>query len=339
MISNKKEEKASISLKKIIGICLLFVFLSGICVFATNTKINNLKIVLSNNYEMNVITSKTKISEILDEKHIILLPDEKVTPGLDEEIGDNTTIKISKISNQEEVVEIAQENTDISIDQILKAYAPITEKFVIEQVSIPFETITKDVSNSETETTNRVLQEGKEGIKEVTYKVKYQNDIEIEKIEISSKVIEEPVNKIVQIKAKPQVTNRSAVNRTASVDTNATSNTSLASKVEGKTPVVRTMNTSAYTASTCGKSASSPGYGRTSSGAMASSWYTIAAGSGYPIGTVVYIPYFKNKPNGGWFVVQDRGGAISNNRIDIYMGTYNECISFGRRNLECYIYQ
>lgn len=72
---------------------------------------------------------------------------------------------------------------------------------------------------------------------------------------------------------------------------------------------------------------------------MASSWYTVAAGSGYKLGTVIYIPYFANKPNGGWFVVQDRGGAISNNRIDVYMGTYNECISFGRRNLECYIYE
>lgn len=41
---------------------------------------------------------------------------------------------------------------------------------------------------------------------------------------------------------------------------------------------------------------------------------------------------------GGWFVVQDRGGAISDNRIDIYFDTVQECIQFGRRNLECYIY-
>ena len=99
------------------------------------------------------------------------------------------------------------------------------------------------------------------------------------------------------------------------------------------------MNASAYTASTCGKAAGSSGYGRTASGAMASSWYTVAAGSGYKLGTVIYIPYFANKPNGGCFVVQDRGGAISNNKIDIYMGSYSDCISFGRRNLECYIYE
>ena len=112
----------------------------------------------------------------------------------------------------------------------------------------------------------------------------------------------------------------------------------MAKKVEGITPIIKTLNTSAYTASTCGKSPTSKGYGKTASGAKATSWYTVAAGKGYPIGTVIYIPSMKNKPNGGWFVVQDRGGVISNNKLDIYMDTYNECIKFGRKNVECYIY-
>lgn len=46
---------------------------------------------------MDVLTSKTKISEILDENHIILLPNEKVIPGSEEEISDNKTIKITKM--------------------------------------------------------------------------------------------------------------------------------------------------------------------------------------------------------------------------------------------------
>ena len=94
----------------------------------------------------------------------------------------------------------------------------------------------------------------------------------------------------------------------------------------------------AYTAATCGKSASDPNYGKTASGARASSWYTIAAGPSLPMGTVVYIPYFASQPNGGWFVVEDRGGAITNSRIDVYMDTISVCTSFGRRNLECYVY-
>ena len=56
------------------------------------------------------------------------------------------------------------------------------------------------------------------------------------------------------------------------------------------------------------------------------------------MGTVVYIPYFASYPNGGWFVVEDRGGAITNGHIDVYMDTQSECIQFGRRNLEVYLY-
>lgn len=335
MIASKKEEKASISLRKIISICLIFLFISGICVLATDTEVRNLKIVLASGYEIETMTTKTKISEILEEKHIVLLPDEKVTPGVDQEIENNKTIKISKASDQEVVVEVANKNEEVTLDQILKAYEPVTEKIEVVQEAIPFETITKDASEGSEETDNRVLQEGKEGLKETTYKVKYQNQKEISRTQISSQIVQEPVNKIIQVKSK--VTNRSADTRNAVAA--PTSGSSIAAKVAGKTPTIRTMNASAYTASTCGKSPNAPGYGRTASGAKASSWYTIAAGKAYPIGTIMYIPYFKNKPNGGWFVVQDRGGAISNNRIDVYMGTYNECISFGRRNIECYIYQ
>ena len=101
------------------------------------------------------------------------------------------------------------------------------------------------------------------------------------------------------------------------------------------TPTVVNMNTSAYCscAKCCGKS-----NGITSSGAKATEWCTVAAGSGYPIGTVIYIPALSSAPNGGWFVVQDRGGAISNNRIDIFMGSHAAALQFGRRNLECYVY-
>ena len=130
------------------------------------------------------------------------------------------------------------------------------------------------------------------------------------------------------------MSNRSTGRNTEIVATSA----AVANSVAGKEPKVITMNVSAYTASTCRKNPSDPGYGITSCGAPATAWRTIAAGKSYPIGTVIYIPYFASQPNGGWFVVQDRGGAISNTRLDVYMNTYQECIQFGRRNLECYVY-
>jgi len=332
----KKDDKASVSLKKIIVISLIMIFIMGIGVMATNSKVSNVKIILSNGYEMKVLTSKTKVSEILDENHIILLPEEKTVPKSDEELSDNKTIKISKKDEEEQT--IANQTGEVTIEEILQSYDSIVEKIIKEQITIPYETVTKDVSTGTGTKQDKVVQKGEDGIKEITYKAKYQNDVEIEKVEISSEVIKEPVNKIVEVRTN-QVTSRASTERKATSNPAQTSTTSLAKKVEGITPTVKTLNASAYTASTCGKAPGSSGYGRTSSGAMASSWYTVAAGSGYKLGTVIYIPYFANKPNGGWFVVQDRGGAISNNRVDVYMNTYNECISFGRRNLECYIYE
>lgn len=333
----KKDDKTSISLKKIIAITLIIIFITGIGVMATNTKLNHVKIILANGYEMSVLTSKTKVSEILEENHIILLPEEKTVPNSNEELSDNKTIRISNSENELERV-ATEVTSEVTVEEILQSYDSIIEKIIKEQVTIPYETITKDVSTGTGTKQDKIVQNGEDGIKEITYKVKYQNDVEIEKTEISSEIIKEPVNKIVEVRTN-QVTSRTTTERATSSNPATTSSTTLAKKVEGITPKVRTLNASAYTASTCGKAPGSSGYGRTASGSMATSWYTVAAGSGYKLGTVIYIPYFANKPNGGWFVVQDRGGAISNNRIDIYMGTYNECISFGRRNLECYIYE
>jgi len=329
-------EQASVSVVKIICILLIFMMVTGISVMATNSKVNNVKIILSNNQMLDIVTTKTKVADILEENHIIVMPEENVVPDLDEEITEEKEIKILKqIELEKHVLNISEKEKEITLETVMVNYTPIIEKIVVEKIPIPYETITKDVSENAANKRNRVVQAGKEGLKEVVSRVKYQNDVEIDRVILSETIIKEPVDKIVEIQ---KAAARASTERVATHNPALTASTVLAQKVSGITPVVATLNASAYTASTCGKAPGSAGYGRTASGAMASAWYTLAAGSGYPMGTVMYIPYFSNQPNGGWFVVQDRGGAISNNKLDVYMDTYNECIQFGRRNLECYIY-
>lgn len=325
-----KNDKASVSLIKILGISLVLIFITSIGVMATNAKLTNVNIILSSNYEMTVLTSKTKIADILEENHITIKEDEIVIPDIDSEITDNKTIKITKASN---VQQVAEKEASITAEEILQNYDTIVEKIITEQVVIPYETITKEATGEGTKQ-NKVVQNGINGLKEVTYKVKYQKEIEIERIEISSTVIKEPVNKIVEVKTI-QVTSRSG-ERIATTNPAATASTKLAKSVEGITPIVKTFNTSAYCSCVkcCGKT-----NGITASGAKASEWYTLAAGSGYKLGTVIYIPAFSNKPNGGWFVVQDRGGAISNSKLDVYMGSHSQALQFGRKTLECYVYE
>lgn len=203
----KNNDKASISLRKIVCISIILIFLLGIGVMAGNVKVNNVKIVLSSGYEMNILTTKTSVKDILDENHIVLLEDEKVTPDTSEELSDNNTIIISKESEEVEVYENIEKSSDVTTEDILNNYSKIVEKIVVEEEEIPYETITRDVTTGSGTKQDRVVQQGENGIREVTYRVKYQNGEEIEKTKVSSKVIKEPVDKIVEIRTK-QVTTR-----------------------------------------------------------------------------------------------------------------------------------
>ena len=341
----KKDDKASISLKKVISVSIALLLFMGISVMAVNSKVNNVKIILSDGYEMEVLTTKEKVSDILNDNHIILLPNEEVIPGLDSNISDNKTIRITTDKDLAvKVTETVVKSADITAQDLLaKNYDNIVEKLVVEESTIPFETETKDVSTGNGDKKEVVTRKGVDGIKKTTYKVKYQNETEISKTEVSTEITKEPVTKKVEIRDN-QVVSRATVDRVSvepaaeTAANAAASGNSLAARAAGMTPQIVNLNASAYTASTCDKAPGSPGYGVTASGAYATAWCTVAAGRGYPLGTIIYIPYFANMPNGGWFVVQDRGGAIANNKLDIYMNTYNECIQFGRRNLQCYVY-
>ena len=327
-----KNEQASLSVMRIAAITIIAIFLLSACVLAASSEVKNVKIVLSDNCEIDVLTTKTVVSDILEESHIVVLPEENVVPNLESEITDSSSkiVITGRTQDAYSAVAIAEEEGSVYLDQLLSAYNTIIEKIVVIEESIPYQTITKDISTSNENTVTTVIQDGKEGLKKSSYKIKYQNDIEIGRTLVKEEVLQEPSDKVVQIS---NITSRgSSTNSRPNVTKQeiASGGTTLASKVEGIEPIVKTLNASAYTAS--------EGHEKTASGALAKAWYTVAAGKGYPMGTVVYIPYFKDQPNGGWFVVQDRGGAISNNKIDIYMSTYNECITFGRRNIECYIY-
>ena len=209
-MNNKKH--ASFSLKKIIGIAIVLVIVLGISVIAGNVKAKSVKIRFANNHEITVLTSKNNVSEILKENHVVLASDEQVSPSLEENITDANIIIISKEEIKE--VQIAQkEEINDNIEEIAENYENIEEEIVTVIEEIPFETITKDVSDGSSNTTNRIIQAGKNGKKEVTYKVIYKDTIEISKEEVSSIIIEEPVNQIVQIQTKI-TTSRSGI-RTA----------------------------------------------------------------------------------------------------------------------------
>lgn len=272
---------------------------------AVNTKLSDVKIILQNGYEMTALTSKTKVSEILEENNIILEENQKTIPDLNSEITAGESIKITDKSYQEvQIAKIAEEGVETSLNQLLENYAPITEKIVVEQVAIPYETITKNATGDTANATNKVLKQGKDGLKEITYKVKYQNEVEIEKIVLSEVVVKEPVNKIVQVQ-KTVTSRASTLPRTS----NSTGGTTF--KITAYCPCAKC----------CGKAT-----GRTAAGTKATAGRTVAASSQFAFGTKLNI-------GGHTYVVEDRGGAVKGNKIDIFVNSHAEALQWGVRYL------
>ena len=91
----------------------------------------------------------------------------------------------------------------------------------------------------------------------------------------------------------------------------------------------------------CGKSPSSPGYGYTASGIK------IVPGTGMkaiavdpnviPLGTNVYIEGLYGAWDYGYTVAADTGSAIKNMKIDLYMDTHEECLAWGRKQVNIYV--
>ena len=306
----KKEEKASISIMKIICVSIILILISGIGVMAVNTNLKDIKIVLQNGYELTALTSKSTVSEVLEENNIVLDENQKTIPEANEEVTAGAVIKIvDKSYNEVQIAKVSEEGVQTTLEDLLNNYAPITEKVVTEQVEIPYETVTKNSAGTSTNTTNKVLQQGKNGLKEVTYKIKYQNDVEIEKTQLSEKVITEPVNKIVQVN---KVTSRSGTTTRAAVATAATT-----------TSGTQVYKITAYCscAKCCGKAT-----GRTAMGTKATAGRTVAASGKFAFGTKLNI-------NGHVYTVEDRGGAINGNKIDIYVNSHAEALAWGVRYL------
>ena len=304
----KREEKASISIIKIICVSIILILTSGIGVMAINNNSKDVKIILENGYEMSVLTNKETVSEILEENNIVLKEEQKTIPDMNQEISDGQIIKITDKSYTEvQIAKISEEGVETSLEELLKNYAPITEKIVVEQVVIPYETITKNATGTDSDTSNKVLQQGKDGLKEITYKIKYQNEVEIEKTVISENIIQEPVNKIVQVQKNVQTSRAESLPRTSTT-----------AVIDGETYKITSY---CSCSKCCGKTT-----GRTASGTQATAGRTVAASSKFAFGTKLNI-------GGHTYTVEDRGGAITGNRIDIYVDSHSAALQWGVKYL------
>ena len=120
------------------------------------------------------------------------------------------------------------------------------------------------------------------------------------------------------VKAKEQQEKR----KVAKVVNNTTSRGDVESRKDNSGYIKFTATAYCGCAKCCGKST-----GKTASGTTATAGRTVAMSSSYSFGTKIEIQGM------GIYIVEDRGGAIKGNRIDIFFSNHQKALDFGRKTV------
>ncbi len=240
---------------------------------------------------LQVLTTFNKVEDILNQHNIEVGEKDKVIPALDERINSDREIEIVRV----------------------------TEEFVKEEVELPFETITKENDSLDSKIVKKI-QEGKEGKKEIEYKVTYENGVEVSREVVNEEIIDEPIDEIVEKgTAKFLVASRGQVLRYEKAIVMSATAYDLSYESTGKRP-------------------GDPYYGITRSGTKARPGVVAVDPKVIPLGTKLYIESLDSEwEDYGLASAEDTGGAIKGNKIDLFMENSEDVQKFGRRNVKVYI--
>jgi uncharacterized protein YabE (DUF348 family) len=283
--------------------------------------------------EQTLTTFKGTVKGALHDNGIVLGPKDKIQPSLDQAVKNKIKINIKKAVDVEVGVdgkELKIQTAEGNVNEMLSAegiklqefdkispavntqitagmkieVTRVESKVVKESQQLDFSTIVNNDDNLDRSVV-KTIQEGAPGEKEVTYKVIVENGKEVSRKAVGERVVKDPQNKVV-VKG---TMNTLALSRGDSVS------------YKKKISVVAT----AYS-----------GHGTTATGNVpkrnSSGISTIAVDPRViPLGTKVYIPGY------GFAFAYDTGGAIKNNRVDLYMNSNGDASSWGVRNVDVYI--
>ena len=186
------------SFKKTAILLAMLLVILGISSFATKYNFVETEISFENGVKIDLTTSKNINSEtVLKENNISVLEHEKI----EEKFQDSKRIiRIVSDNSKTNVVTSFTVSENSNIQELInnKMYNNLTEKIEVVEIEIPFNTITRQISNSK-DSHSQVVQEGKNGIKIIKYRLLYNNNELIEKVELSSEVKVKPVDKIVEV--------------------------------------------------------------------------------------------------------------------------------------------
>ncbi len=296
-----------------------------------------------NGYNEEIITYKSTVSQLLQEKNVVLDSFDEMNCSPDDRVFDGMQIIISRavyvnVTNGDEYeliltakktagellhslgIETGQ-GTILNVSPDTKIFEGMDlriihskEEIITTQEVLPFKVIKKPSTHLK-EGETRVAREGKEGLMQKTYKVCYENNREVSRNVLEQSIITKCIDKVIEYGAPAA---KAAI---------AYNSGTLASRGgELRYKGVITCSASAY----CIR-------GRTATGMMSQVGAVAVDPKVIPLGTRLYI----EAPDGSWTygkaIAADTGGSIKGNKVDLYMESYDEAIRFGRRPAKVYI--
>ncbi|WP_195263850.1 MULTISPECIES: G5 and 3D domain-containing protein [unclassified Clostridium] len=324
--------------KILIGVVLAAIVLS--VTFINMRKTVTMKI---DGKEETFVTYKGTVKDVLDTKGVEVNPKDKVQPALNGKVSEGDTISIKRAVSVEltvgdkqvkidtaedtieEMLEVEKEelkNQGIEFNENLDEIAPalstkITSDLKINLVkvevkkelakeAIDFDVVVESDENLDSGL-EEVRQDGASGEKEVTYEIVYKNGAEFSRSVKSSKVLAEPVNKVIAQGTRKAFASRDGqlLNYKSVIYCESTAYSGGGITATGSVPV------------------------RDPNGIS-----TIAVDPRViPLGSLVYVEGY------GKAVAADTGGAIKGNIIDVYVNSEAEAYTdWGRKyNVPVYI--
>ena len=290
--------------------------------------------------------AKGTVVDVLERTGITPAYDEVVEPALSTPIAENLTVKIYKgkklsitadgktdsvyVPNGNVCDVLTELGYKLSDDDILNvnrnSNIEDADKIVIKRVtyknetetqSVDFETVKKNSKDVELGKT-KVQTEGKKGEALVTKRCKYIDGKKVSSETVDKKITKEPVDKVVLMGTKG-----SNVSNPAGTFTDNNGNTVAYSSVV-------TGSGTAYTA---------PAGSLTATGVTAYHGGVAVNPNIIPYGSKLYIVSTDGSFVYGYATAVDTGGALMAGTaiVDCFYNTYDECVNFGRRNVNVYI--
>lgn len=350
MIFSREDRKVDLSLSAKIAVCLsaaLIIFGAATVItldaFSSNVTIKN-----GGSTEIEILTFKKTVGEVLLEQGITLSEYDKASVALNEPLYDDMTIEVYRsipvsitaggetktVHTTKRVIKdilaeagfecTTEDEISPSRNKIAKADTNIvlikrTNETVTLTEEVPF-AVTEKPNASLSRGIKKVIQKGQNGQSERTYKISYADGVEVEREMLSETVVSGAVEEIVEVGTKKTRLDDYTIAYDGSITTSRSGTLSYSRVIS--------CSATAYDAVSCGKQ---PGYAKTATGAIAQRGVIAVDPSVIPLGTRVFVEGY------GYAIAADTGGAIRGNIIDVCMDSRAESLSWGRRNVKVYI--